>query len=150
MIVPVGRLIPVIFGEPPSGSARDFVGCPPITPVHIAAGDADHDGTIYSALIDTGADVVVIDDSVARRIGATLTGNGVARGFGPTRSGVQRTRITITFPSANFSFEAPNAGVLDFRVGGSTFDLVLGRSFLKHCRLNLDGPNGDYQLAWIG
>lgn len=139
-----------MLGEPPSGSARDFVGSPPIVLVHVAADDRPHNGDIYTALIDTGTDVTAIDQSVAARIGATLSGNGVSRGFGGMRSGVKRTRITITFATANFAFDEPAAGVLDFRAAGQTFDLVLGRAFLRYCRLSLDGPNGDYRLEWIG
>jgi predicted aspartyl protease len=150
MILPTGCLIPVILGDPPSGSARDFVGCPPIVLVHVAADDRQHNGDVFSALIDTGADVTVIDHAIADRIGATLVGNGVSRGFGGMRSGVKRTRITITFATANLAFEEPAAGVLDFRATGLTFDLVLGRAFLRYCRLSLDGPNGDYRLEWIG
>ncbi|MFZ1962329.1 MAG: retropepsin-like aspartic protease [Roseiarcus sp.] len=150
MILPAGRPIPVMLGDPPSGSARDFVGSPPIVLVHVAADDRPHNGDTYTALIDTGADVTVIDQAVAHRIGAALVGNGISRGFGGMRSGVKRTRITITFAAANLVFEEPAAGVLDFRVAGLTFDLVLGRAFLRYCRLTLDGPNGDYRLEWLG
>ena len=92
MILPTGRPIPVMLGDPPSGSARDFVGCPPIVLTNVAADDRPHNGDVYAALIDTGSDVTVIDQSVVARIGATLVGNGVSRGFGGMRSGVKRTR----------------------------------------------------------
>ncbi len=149
MILRAGARIAVVRGKSRSGSADDFVGCPPVAYVHVAAGaQMTHDGTVYEALIDTGSDVTVISEEVVKKIGATLTGNGVVRGFGGSRAGVQRAYVNIIFPTAGLSFQAPNAGVLDLKSVG-TFDVILGRAFLSHCRLTVDGPNGDYQLEWV-
>jgi Aspartyl protease len=159
MIENAGRTIRVVLAEPGGGAARNFVGCPPVTFVHLAA-DPDwarsshpsprHNGETYRAMIDTGADAVFVRPEVAAEIGAALTGNGTAQGIGEPQAGVRRATIQIMFPGANVVFVAPDAAVMPFLGDRRSFDLILGRQFLNHCRLLVDGPNSTYRLQWIG
>ncbi len=159
MINPVGKQIPVILGQPRSGAGMGFTCQPPLTPVHVFASsswrdDDDspplHNGKSYLALIDTGTDSTAVDQAVAHDIDAILEGNGVAHGMGGSVAGIKRARIQILFPSINLTFCSPDAAVLDFRASGQPFDLILGRSFLRHCLLSVDGPNSADRLSWLG
>jgi predicted aspartyl protease len=157
MIARPGRFIPVVLGEPGAGVAPSFATCPPITYVNLAA-DADwtmgggwprHNGDVYTALIDTGADTIFVRPEVAAAIGAKLIGNGVIHGLGEPQAGARRARIQIIFPQAEVVYLAKGAAVTPFFGDRRSFDIVLGRQFLEHCQLVVDGPNGAYRLQWI-
>jgi hypothetical protein len=76
-------MIPVIFGEAIDGALQNFVECPPVIYVHIAA-DASwtrksqalprHNGEIFTAMLDTGA------NRTARRPSRTVRAR-----YGPLR-----------------------------------------------------------------
>jgi hypothetical protein len=141
-----------------TGAAPNFVTCPPVTYVNLAA-DPDwteeggglprHDGGIYTALIDTGADGIFVRPEIAAAIGAKLVGNGLTHGLGQPQAGTRRARIQIIFPQANVIFLARGAAVTQFLGDRRSFDLILGRQLLEHCQLLVDGPNGSYRMQWI-
>jgi hypothetical protein len=159
MIARPGKLISVMLSEPVAGTVRNFVACPPVTYVHVAA-DGDwttesearprHNGKIYAAMIDTGADGIFLRQEIAADIDAELTGNGVISGFGESQAGARRARIQIIFPQPDVIFLARGAAVTQFHGDRRSFDLVLGRQLLEYCRLLVDGPNGSYRMEWIG
>ena len=158
MIDKPGRPLPIMRGTPIAGAVASFINCPPVTHLYLAA-DPDwtpesarspkHNGRIYLALIDTGSDAVAIRPEVALAIGAKLTGNGVSHGIGGSHSGVERASVQVIFPAANVIFHS-DAAVVPLAGDARSFDLILGRTFLKHCRLYIDGPNAAYRLEWIG
>jgi predicted aspartyl protease len=150
--------IPINLGDCRPGAVNDFAGRPPVTAVHVAC-DAhwstskkdlpNHNGEKYLALIDTGAEATAIDAVVAARIGAKPVHNAIVHGMNAAGVAAKGTDVQIIFPSCNLVFAA-RAVIRDFRAAGQTWDLILGRSFLKNCRLTVDGPNELYQLEWIG
>jgi hypothetical protein len=149
--------IPVSLGQCRAGAVDDFAGCPPVASVHIAADShwdtskgslPEHNGKIYLALIDTGAESTFIDAAVAAEIDAKPTRYAKVHGIGEP-SAAQGTDIQVIFPGSNLVFKE-SAAIQDFRGSGNAWGLVLGRSFLQHCRFLLDGPNATYQLHWIG
>ncbi len=78
------------------------------------------------------------------------SGNGVGRGAFGMQAGIQYVHVTLIFPAANVHFEVPQAAVIDLRAQGQMFDVLLGRCFLRYCRLTVDGPNSSYDLEWLG
>jgi len=158
MIDEPGRPIPVALSEPVGGAAASFVNCPPVIHVYLGA-DPDwsptstesprHSGKPYMAMLDTGSDHVSIRPDVAAAIGARPRGNGVVlHGFGGARSGIQRATIQVIVPAATIFFLA-DAAIIELSGSARSFDLTLGRAFLRHCRLFVDGPNGCYRLEWV-
>jgi hypothetical protein len=90
-----------------------------------------------------------MDLSVAAEIGAVLSGNGIAHGFGSREERVQGAEIFVCLPITNLIYPA-HAAALDFHGSGQTFDLILGRSFLSNCELIVHGPDSRYVLRWLG
>ena len=150
MIAKSGRSIPVLLAPPRSGAPDNFVSRAPATVVHVACGDTStHNGKSYYAMIDTGADSSAIDPSVAEATGAVLFGSGIAHGFGTPQATVKAANVSIIFPTINLTYHCPRIAVMDFHMAQQPWDILLGRDFLKHCRFELDGPNGRYRLEWI-
>ena len=58
------------------------------------------------------------------------------------------TRIQIVIPTAQVVF-CDSAVINDFRGTGSPRDVILGRSFLRHCKMQIDGPAERYYLEWV-
>jgi hypothetical protein len=154
-----GLPIPVMLGEPIDGVRRSFATSPPVVHLHVAA-DPDwtpesarlprHTGAVYIGLLDTGSDRIALRPSLASAIGAELAGRGTAHGIGGAEATVRRTSIQVIFPKANVCFHSSDAAVIPLPGDARSFDLVLGRQFLQHCRLLADGPNAAYQLEWMG
>jgi hypothetical protein len=146
--------------EPAGGASPNFVTCPPVSYVHLAS-DREwtiesqamprHNGEVYAAMIDTGTDACFVRPDVAAAIGAELMGNGVtAYGIGEPQAGIKRATIQVIFPGPGVVFVATGAPVMAFLGDRRSFDLILGRQFLRHCRLLVDGPNGSYRMEWAG
>jgi hypothetical protein len=159
VIAKPGRMIPVVLGEPIDGAPPNFVECPPVIFVHIAA-DASwtrssqvppsHNDETYTAMLDTGANRTAIRPGVAAAIGALTNGDGVAHGIGGTQAGIKRTSIQILSLKGDVIFVCRDAAVMQLPGDARSFDAILGRQFLKFCRLLVDGPNGAYRLEWVG
>jgi hypothetical protein len=151
VILKSGIKIRVFMGSPPSGAPDNFVSSPPVTMVNVTRGDEDaRGGDAYLALIDTGADYVAIDKGVVERINATKRGSAIeGRGLCGMRANLNFAHISLFFLSANLIFEVPQAAIVGLREDGNQFDLVLGRCFLRHCLLTVDGPNTAYDLEWV-
>lgn len=159
MIGRSGLPIPVMLGEPIDTVPRSFATSPPVVYVHVAA-DPDwtpksarlprHNGAVYKGLLDTGSDRIALRPNLASAIGAELTGRGTAHGIGGAEATVRRTSIQVIFPGANVCFHSPDAAVIPLPGDARSFDLILGRQFLQHCRLLVDGPNAAYRLEWLG
>jgi hypothetical protein len=159
MIDRPGQPIPVALGEPIYGAASDFIKRPPVVHVHLGADPhwspestqpLRHSRTTYVALIDTGADAVAIRPAVAAAIGAQPNGSAIAHGMGKSHSGIRIAAIQIIFPTIGIAFQAPDALIIELPGSARSFDVILGRKFLRHCRLTVDGPNAGYLLEWVG
>lgn len=159
MIDRPGLPIPVMLGEPVERVPRSFAASPPVVHLHVAA-DPDwtpesarlprHNGVVYMGLIDTGSDRIALRPDLASAIGAELTGRGTAHGIGSAQATARRTSVQLIFPGANVCFHSPDAAVIPLPGDARSFDLILGRQFLQHCRLLVDGPNAAYRFEWMG
>jgi predicted aspartyl protease len=98
-------------------------------------------------MIDTGAEASSIDRRIAEEINAQKLSKGTVHAMDGTFE-AELVLVQVIFPEQNIVFSTP-AAVLSFEDAGHTFDLILGRSFLQHCYLTMDGPNGRYALDWI-
>jgi len=149
------QVIPVRLGASTRSGAGGFTYRPPLVSVHLAS-DRDwsserdtwpkHSATTYSALIDTGSDYCGLDQAVADEIEAKPFGNGVVHNWAGTEESVGIASIQIVIPPC-IVFVAEVA-LSDFRGKGQQWDVVLGRDFLKNCRLLVDGPTARYHLEW--
>ncbi|MBU1236014.1 MAG: retropepsin-like domain-containing protein [Gammaproteobacteria bacterium] len=150
------RAIPVHLGPRRTNQGPSFVDCPPVIDVHLSS-EKDwsddsgaipkHDGRTHAALIDTGAENVFISSELALELSFVGTSKATVHGFGDTQK-VGATDIHIIIPSQNIVFTS-RAAITDLGLAGHTFSLVLGRSFLRHCRLEVDGPSNAYRLWWL-
>ena len=149
------KIIDVFLGPPDFG---DFARRPPLITVHLAADPAwtpqkedwpIFNGKTYRAMLDTGADFCSVDQMVAGEISAHVEGNGNVNVFGGPAKISGRARVQVILPSASQVYETRFA-IMDFRGVGQPWDAILGRNFLRHCRLIVDGPRGRYDLEWIG
>jgi predicted aspartyl protease len=97
-----------------------------------------HNGSVYSALLDTGSDRVAIRPEIATEIGATLRDNGIVQGTAGTHTDIKKTSIQILPTTERFIFLCPDAAVTRLPGDRRSFDIILGRQFLKLCRLLVD------------
>jgi predicted aspartyl protease len=151
------RRIPVALGIARNGISADFAGRPPVIQVYAtfdpnwsvkSVSGPRHNGEIYSALIDTGAENTAIDARIAHAIGAPKIGTGIVHAMNGRHKSVSMVNLQIFLPRQNIVFGA-KASALDFRADGQTFDIILGRTFLAHCSLYVDGPRELYSLEWL-
>jgi predicted aspartyl protease len=138
-------------------SGTDFVTRPPLIFVRVGA-DTNFDpaipawpstnGKLYYALLDTGATNTAIDQAAANEIGAIISGTARLHGWKGGETHAQVTKIQIVLSEAGAVF-CDCAAIRDFRGEGQSWDVLLGRTFLKHCHFGVDGPNSRYYLDWI-
>lgn len=150
------RIIPIRLGHRRTNQDTKFVDCPPVTEVHVSVESGwnsasgitpKHNGLLYPALVDTGAESTTISTELAAQIGCSPTSKATMHGFGGTQE-VQSADIHIVIPSQNIVFSC-RAAISPLGLAGHTFAVVLGRSFLQHCRLEVDGPRNEYRLWWL-
>lgn len=150
------KQIPVALSKPRLGSGDSFVDCAPIINVHVACDAAwsihasiapTHNGKLYGALIDTGAEDTVISEKLAADIGVARSNSAILHGFDGKQT-VEGAMIQVLIPCQNIVF-AGRAAITDLQQAGHMFSIVLGRSFLEHCRLEIDGPACSYKLWWV-
>jgi hypothetical protein len=98
-------------------------------------------------MIDTGSEASGIDRRIAEEINAQKALKGTVHGLEGTFK-TDLVSVQVIFPKKGIVFSAPSA-VLSLGKSGHNFDFILGRSFLQHCYLTMDGPNGRYSLDWI-
>jgi Aspartyl protease len=149
------KSIPVILGPPITGG---FARRPPLVRVLLAFDETwtptkgewpSNNSKSYLALLDTGADFCAVDPVVADEIGAHVEENGDVKIFGGPRKIPGRAVVQVILPTANEVYETRFA-IMDFRGAGQPWDVILGRNFLRHCYLIVDGPGGRYDLEWVG
>lgn len=97
------------------------------------------------ALLDSGAEMTVLDDDFARRLGLATEGNAVGRG-----TGAQTVEATfaehLRVEAAGVSLEQ-RAAVIDLgevsqRLVGRNVELILGREIFDNARLRIDIDGG--------
>lgn len=97
------------------------------------------------ALLDSGAEMTVLDDDFARRLGLATEGSAVGRG-----TGAQTVEATfaehLRIEAAGVSLEQRAAvielGEVSQRLVGRDVELILGREIFDHARLRIDIEGG--------
>ena len=102
------------------------------------------------ALLDSGAEMTVLDDDFARRLGLATEGSAVGRG-----TGAQTVEATfaehLRVEAAGVSLEQ-RAAVIDLgevsqRLVGRDVELILGRDIFDNARLRIDIEGGTIETA---
>ena len=102
------------------------------------------------ALLDSGAEMTVLDDDFARRLGLATEGSAVGRG-----TGAQTVEATfaehLRVETAGVSLEQ-RAAVIDLgevsqRLVGRDVELILGRDIFDNARLRIDIEGGTIETA---
>ena len=107
-------------------------------------------GQPVTALLDTAAEMTLIDDDAAVRLGLVPTGAATAHGSGAATLGA-RFADHVAVEAAGVSVEL-RAGILDLgevsgRLLGRPVDMLLGRDLFDNARLRLDYASGTLTLA---
>lgn len=97
------------------------------------------------ALIDTGAGGDCIDDELARRLGLPVTDEGEISGVGGRQHAfIYTARVYV--PTLDRLLFQPFTGV-KLEEGGQWHRLILGRTFLRHYRMDYDGASGQVEIS---
>ena len=97
------------------------------------------------ALIDTGASNTCIDKTLAVQIGLPIHGEPflIAGISGPETVNIHLGQIHIPALGETLSGLFP---VVDLAGGGQHHKVLMGRDFLKSCKMFYDGTTGDVQI----
>lgn len=150
--------IPVQLGDARLGSLTDFASRPPIVMIQIASDEDWNENcgrfpvaksdTLYRALVDTGSEGTAVDESIAEQLGIVANLPVDVSGYGGVAH-ERGARVQLVFPRVGIVF-AGGAVITQLHSAGHSFDAILGRDFLAHCRFEVDGHNNSYCLWWIG
>jgi predicted aspartyl protease len=107
-------------------------------------------GQAVTALLDTAAEMTLVDDDAAMRLGLVPAGAVTAHGSGAAAMEA-RFADHVTIEAAGVSLEL-RAGILDLgevsgRLLGRPVDMLLGRDLFDNARLRLDYAAGTLTLA---
>lgn len=98
---------------------------------------------LIRALIDTGADPIVIDEQVIKEIGATNLGRGAATSTFHADTVHDEYLVNLHLPTAGKVFGA-RVTALPLNNGRRAYEAVLGMEFLKLGRLVLDSSGHSF------
>ncbi len=103
-------------------------------------------GRPVTALLDSGAEMTIVDDDFASRLKLRVTGGADARGSGAgsVRAGFARD---VDLKAAGVSLPGRTVGVLDLsdissRLVGRPVEMILGRDLFDEARLQIDIRRG--------
>lgn len=102
-------------------------------------------GLNVGALVDTGATESCIDSMLAANLGLPLIDVRAIAGVG----GSQKANFylaQIHVPSLNFTIHGAFAGV-HLVSGGQWHQAIIGRTFLRHCKMIYDGTTGTVLIS---
>lgn len=111
-----------------------------------AGGEAPAAQTVRG-LIDTGASISTIDDSVAMQLGLTQTGSVELGGVGGSS---QRPIYAAKFVVPEFGVELDPIEVAGVSIPFADVQILIGRDFLKQLRLDYKGSEGTFALTQTG
>lgn len=107
-------------------------------------------GQRTTALLDSAAEMTILDDDFAARLGLVQTGGATAHGSGAE---TMRARFAehVLIHSSGVSIEA-RVGILDLgdvsrRIVGRNVDMLLGRDLFDRARLRIDPAAGTIEIA---
>jgi predicted aspartyl protease len=97
------------------------------------------------ALVDTGATTSCIDTILASQLNLPIIDRQAISGAGGQHmANVYLAQIYI--PSLNRTIVGTFAGV-DLRAGGQPHSALIGRTFLRHCKMEYDGISGSVKIS---
>lgn len=98
-------------------------------------------GTPTIALLDSAAEMTILDDGFARRLGLAAVGSAVAHGSGESTMEArfaEQVAIEATGLRLEQTVAILDLGEVSQRLVGRDVDLVFGRELFDHARLRLD------------
>ena len=102
------------------------------------------------ALIDPGASITCIEDSVLQPLALVPTGivsmTTPSTGATPAFCNQYDVSLLLSHPLIAYRFSA--IPVLECKALSGTFKALLGRDLLRHCLFVYDGPAGRFSLAF--
>lgn len=131
----------------PAGAARavpvEMLNDRPFIPITV-------NGKPVIALLDSAAEMTIIDDDAAARLGLTVSGSATAHGSG---AAAMQARFAdhVAVEAVGIGLEV-RAGILDLgevsgRLIGRPVDMLLGRDLFDNARLRLDYAAGTLTIA---
>jgi hypothetical protein len=144
------RIIPVIFRLDNGTPTTDTVSGKPCITIHYTPQVERLNGTFdpqlmvqIFAMIDTGATYNVVDDTVCAA--SPILRHVPAQGF--LSAGVAAVRRgTLMFTDSDDLIIPCQDEFCSAPIVGEAYKAIIGRSFLKVCKLVYDGPSQDYKL----
>jgi len=110
----------------------------------------DINGRPAIALLDSAAEMTIIDDDLAARLGLVPTGSAVAHGSGEDRMEASFAEH-VTIEAAGVGLELRVAildlGEVSSRLLGRPVDMLLGRELFDNARLRIDVAGGTIAIA---
>ena len=106
-------------------------------------------GVSTVALLDSGAEMSVLDDDFARRVGLQGRGSAIAQGTGAATMEARfadDVRLDFGFASDNYRTAIIDLGEVSQRLIGRNVDLIVGRDMFDRLRLRIDILGGTIQL----
>ena len=116
----------------------------PLVTVQLAATTPGASSMTSELLVDTGADVTVIDEDLAARLGTIAVRSMEISGVTSTRLSVPVHTVMVIFPLLGLNLET-DVVVLP-RANDEVAGLI-GRDVLQHLRFHYDGPAGSFTLS---
>ncbi len=109
-------------------------------------------GSPVLALLDSGAEMTVLDDDFAARLGLTASGGATARGSG-AQAMQARFAQGLRIGAAGLSLPNRTAAVLDLgevsaRLVGRPVEMILGRDLFDAARLRIDLQAGTMRMVY--
>ena len=102
-------------------------------------------GVSTTALLDSGAEMTILDDDFARRLGLQSQGSATAHGSGAATmqaSFADDVRIDLGFATHSFRTGIIDLGEVSQRLIGRNVDLIVGRDMFDRERLRIDMIGG--------
>ena len=107
-------------------------------------------GTPATALLDSAAEMTMLDDDFAARLGLTPTGSAVTHGSGEGRMEARFAETVAIYAAGvalNYRVAILDLGDVSARILGRPVDLLLGREIFDQARLRIDVVGGTIDLA---
>jgi predicted aspartyl protease len=101
--------------------------------------------THIEALVDTGADESCIDSLLAIKLGLPIVDQRAVIGVDGSFD-VNMHLGQVHIPALKFTVQGSFAGV-KLVAGGMSYQVLIGRTFLRHVRMLYDGPTGAVTIS---
>ena len=117
----------------------------PIIKVIVSDNTSLENSLTIDALLDTGADISFIDSQILGKFNF-FQKQDVYKNINQT---VYAIYFSIENLVNNYRLFAGSKELLNYNPKEKKFDMLLGRDFLKHCKMEYIGKENKITLAWI-